>query len=330
MIYLPVQKKYLLKAALLLSILHFVSIDSLLAQTQQQDSISAKRMLNGQYIRQYLRNIDFSYVSPGGEIGAPTNYVMSAKFNAVFFLLGTEKLPVAFTLEPEVSIRVRKEVSAGVRTPSYRLAGIAHIRLGQHIDHYSYLDAGFTHHSNGQDGPALNPDGSLNTKTGNFTTNYILANYRTGNFRPGDAPGEGYSINHSVGIQLHRLFRFEKAIKSDYGFTRLVYEFSLRHYMNNGDLKHVAASKSKEVWRLNAGFSYSTNTIRGYHFFSVERRANTEASFHYSLPFMPNTFLMGAIGYYGEDPYNIYYRNRYGYARFGISASLASLSNIRY
>lgn len=306
-----------------------LSIGLSLARPQEPDSIPIKKMLNGQYIQQYLRNVNFSYVSPGGEIGAPTNYVMAAKFNAVFFLLGTDKLPVAFTLEPEVSIRVRKEVSAGVRTPSYRLAGITHIRLGTHIKHYSYLDVGFTHHSNGQDGNAINPDGSLNTKTGNFTTNYILANYRTGNFRDSGAPGEGYSFNHSVGIQLHRLFKFERAIKSDYGFTRLVYEFSLRHYLNKESIKHAIANQSKEGWRLNAGFSYSTNTIRGYHFFSVERRANTEASFHYSLPFMPNTFLMGAVGYYGEDPYNIYYRNHYGYMRFGISASLASLSDIR-
>jgi hypothetical protein len=34
---------------------------------------------------------------------------------------------------------------------------------------------------------------------------------------------------------------------------------------------------------------------------------------------MKNAFLMAAVGYYGEDPYNIYFRDQYAFLRFGIS-----------
>ncbi|RYE19650.1 MAG: T9SS type A sorting domain-containing protein [Sphingobacteriales bacterium] len=79
----------------------------------------------------------------------------------------------------------------------------------------------------------------------------------------------------------------------------------------------------KETWRLNMEGSYATNNIRNAGFFKLEKRMNAEISYHYSFPFMGNTYLMAAAGYYGEDPYNIYYRNHYGYMRLGISASLA-------
>ncbi|RZL01905.1 MAG: hypothetical protein EOO89_29965 [Pedobacter sp.] len=287
----------------------------------------SKQTSNLQYFDQYIRNVDFSYISPFGEIGAPDSYVVNASFRNSFMIIANKNWPVAMSITPEVVARVRKEVSAGVRTPSFKIAGNLHYRLSRSFTRYKYAEAGFTHHSNGQDGEALNPDGSLNTVTGNFTTNFITAAYRFGHFRQSRRiTGTIYSFNHKAGIELHRLFKFEKAIKSDYGFTRLVYQFSLRSYgaADDENSSNIPIRLStKEKWRLNADASYATNAIQGYGGLEYERRFNGEVSFHYSLPFMGNTYAMAALGYYGEDPYNIYYRNHYGYLRLGISASIS-------
>ena len=71
--------------------------------------------------------------------------------------------------------------------------------------------------------------------------------------------------------------------------------------------------------RINTEFSYAINEIQGYDFLAPKKRLNAEISIHYSFPFMNNVFLMAAAGYYGEDPYNIYFNDKYGYVRFGIS-----------
>ncbi|RYE07312.1 MAG: hypothetical protein EOP51_33910 [Sphingobacteriales bacterium] len=298
------------------------------AQLSPADSLKFKRKsANLLYQDNYIRNVDFSYVSPFGEIGAPDKYVLNTTVKTIYMVVVSEKFPVAFAVLPEITARVRQEESAGVRTPSYKLGGVFMFRLGLSEVNYRYAEAGFMHHSNGQDGPALNADGTLNTVTGNFSTNYITAAYRWGKYKPRSAWGS-YSFNHKVGIDLHRLFKFEKAIKSDYGFTRLNYQFSLRRYTNSALTKRRGPDAfydniTKEVWRWNADAGYATNAIKGYGAFALERRLNIESSFHYSFPFMGNSFLMGAIGYYGEDPYNIYYRNHYGYVRFGVSSGIS-------
>lgn len=78
----------------------------------------------------------------------------------------------------------------------------------------------------------------------------------------------------------------------------------------------------RENWRLNAVVSYAINKMDEYKLPALKKRLNAESSFHYSFPFMHHAFLMAAAGYYGEDPYNIYYRNKYGYLRFGVSSAL--------
>ncbi|RZK68603.1 MAG: hypothetical protein EOO85_23980 [Pedobacter sp.] len=78
-------------------------------------------------------------------------------------------------------------------------------------------------------------------------------------------------------------------------------------------------SLEKESMRINAEISYSVNEISNYKLLSAKRRLNAELSVNYGLPFMNNVFLMATAGYYGEDPYNIYFNDKYAFLRFGIS-----------
>lgn len=271
-----------------------------------KDSISFER--NARYVQLYKENAELSYTSPGGEIGAPAKYVINGKLTTTYMLIGTEKLPFALAVIPDFTVRVRNEKSAGVRTPSFRLGATFYYRLKGEDAHYAYTSLSITHHSNGQDGNALGPEGQINTINGNFSTNYLTLKYHFGNegrFRYGVYS----STNYSMGLEWHKWFDYERAIEQDYGFTRLIYDFSWRKYLED-----------REHWRLNAAVSYAVNKMEAYQLMILKKRLNAEASFHYALPFMNNVFLMAAIGYYGEDPYNIYYQDRYGYARFGLSS----------
>jgi len=289
----------------------FVFSSPVMVMAQENDSLlKVNERLNRSYIQLYKENSDFSYTSPGGEIGAPSRYVINGKLTTNYMLLAADKLPVAFSIIPDFTVRVRNERSAGVRTPSFRLGGMFYVRLNDSEQDYRYVTLGFTHHSNGQDAEALNPDGTINTRTGNFSTNYLTAAFHFGNtVKHSD---KYYTLNHSASLEWHKWFNYEKALEGDYGFTRLGYDFSLRKYR-----------AEKESWRLNSEVNYAVNAMTDYQLMALKKRLNAEISFHYAFSFMNNVFLMAAIGYYGEDPYNIYYRDKYSYLRLGVSSGFA-------
>ena len=258
----------------------------------------------------YKANRDLSYTSPKGEVGSPVKFVLIGKLTTSYFLFASEHSRFAFALVPEFTVKVIDERSAGVRTPSLKLGGIAYYRINSDLNRYKYVSLKFNHHSNGQDGEALNSDGTINVKTGNFSTNSLKTSYHFGKTRA-LSNGQSYQLNHDAGLEWNRWFNYEKALEDDYGFTRLNYGLSIRRYL---DLK--------EHWRLNIALNYAINKMQTYKLIEIKKRFNAETSFHYSFPFMHKAFLMAAAGYYGEDPYNIYYQNKYAYLRFGVSSSL--------
>jgi len=271
----------------------------------------------------YKANADLSYTSPKGELGSPQRYVIIGRLTTSYFLLSKPQIPVSFALVPDFTVKVNDERSAGVRTPSLKLGGIGYYRLKSTKTRYRYASLRFTHHSNGQDGEALNPDGSINTRNGNFSTNYLTASYHFGTEKAasGDRgvhsenmnvrPASWNRFNHQIGFEWHKWFSYEAALEDDYGFSRLIYNFSMQHHHGNN-----------ENWRLYAGMNYAVNQMSAYGLGAVRKRLNTELSFHYAFPFMNKAFIMASAGYYGEDPYNIYYRNKYSYLRLGVSTAL--------
>lgn len=318
-----------MKNALLLSFL-FLCVINVYSQEVVLDTLQKrKQQANLAYTSLYKENSAMSYTSPGGEMGAPSKFVINGKLTTNYMVFAPISLPIAFAVNPDFTVRVRKERSAGVRTPSFRLGGTFYVRLTQELKQYKYAQISFTHHSNGQDESALLSDGTINTKTGNFNTNDLTLAYNFGNFT-NSLNGRANSIHHKVGLEWHKWFNYEPVLIGDYGFTRLNYDFSFRIYQNysnkkGGWKKSIADDHTqtleKEKWRFNAQLSYAVNQYTNHDLFAPKRRLNVEASANYSLPFMQNVFIMASVGYYGEDPYNIYFKDRYAFIRFGLSTT---------
>ena len=303
-----------MKLFYLIVVFYFAGIETVIPQVGSsagKDSLVTLRYLcNKQYSDIYKENGDLSYISPRGELAGPVKYIINGRITRTYIILAVPELPVAFAMVPDFTVKVIDDKSSGVRTPNLKLGGTFYFRLSQSVKNYKYATLKFTHHSNGQDGEALNMDGTINTRTGNFSTNYLTVGYNFGN-RTKPLNSIYYTLNHYGGFEWHKWFNYEKALTHDYGFTKVLYEFSLRRYV-----------QQKENWRANIGLNYAVNAMTNYDAFAIKKRLNVEASFNYSFPFMNNVFLMAAAGYYGEDPYNIYYRNKYSYLRLGISTGL--------
>lgn len=303
-----------MKLLCLIIVFCFSGIETVFTQTvnsASRDSLITRRYLrNRQYSDIYKENADLSYISPRGELAGPVKYIINGRVTKTYMILAIPELPVAFAMVPDFTVKVIDEKSSGVRTPSLKLGGTLYFRLSKSVSNYKYAILKFTHHSNGQDGEALDSMGRINTHDGNFSTNYLTIGYNFGR-KTRAFNAVSYSLNHYAGFEWHKWFHYEKALKNDYGFTRLLYDFSLRRYV-----------KQKENWRADVGLNYAVNEMQNYGAFSIKKRLNVETSFNYSFPFMNNVFLMAAVGYYGEDPYNIYYQNKYSYFRLGISSGL--------
>ena len=290
-----------------------LSIHGLFAQ--QKDSSSVE------YINLYQENHAFSYTSPYSEIGAPSKYIISGKLTTQYMLVAKEHSKFAVSIIPDFTVRVRKEQSAGVRTPDFKLGAAAYYGITNKVKSYNYIQFDFTHHSNGQDGEATNTDGSINTYNGNFSTNFLKIGFHNG-FTPSQPKGKNYIAYHQyLELKWNKWFAYEKALENNYGFTRLNYGFSARKYGFFKTAKNI--NKEKEYLRLNADFSYAINQINNSPITQIKKRLNTEITANYSLNFMRNTFLMATAGYYGEDPYNIYFSDQYAFLRFGISTGFA-------
>ncbi len=309
------------------------------AQEQPLDSLKEKQFqANYQYSQLYKENSDMSYSSPRGELGAPSGYVINGKLTTTFMVYAPINLPIAFSLNPDYTVRVRTDRSAGVRTPSFRFGGTFYTRLTADVANYKYAQLTFTHHSNGQDGDAVLPDGNINTQTGNFNSNYLTVAYAFGNYTDQLTPGAQYtSLHHKIGFEWHKWFNNEPALLGDYGFSRLNYDFSYRIYQTynakksgfkkiNSTNKLTKNSIEKEKWRFNGQISYAVNKYTTQPIFKPKRRLNLEASANYSLPFMQNVFIMASFGYYGEDPYNIYFKDRYTFMKFGLSSTFSKFN----
>lgn len=287
------------------------------AQEREVDSLTKKQRANLGYPFLYKENSELSYTSPLGEIGAPSRYVVNGRLTTSYMVLTSKSLPISFSINPDFTVRVRNEKSAGVRTPSFKLGGSLYVRLSPSLTDYTYAELSFTHHSNGQDGEALRADGTINTLTGNFSTNYLTTAYRFGYYTPKLSNGDYFGFHHKIALQWHKWFAYEPVLAGDYGFTRLNYDFSFRVY------EHLKSGIEKEKWRINTAVSYAVNPLTHYEFFAPKKRLNAELSVNYSFPFMQNVFLMATFGYYGEDPYTIYFQDKYAFARFGISSTFA-------
>ncbi len=215
------------------------------------------------------------------------------------------------TISPEIVLRMQASYSFPVRTPGY-LPGVTFYHLltqqtkKQGRPAYMYLS--LVHHSNGQEGDLYLEDGSINYKTGNFSTNFfefgvffnnILAPFDdvTDYFRtsfeihPDIGRSEGLNRKYSF-VRWHNSIRLIKSPYQTYGGPKIQTTFHSTWLF--GSLNNAAVTDIKE--RLNVSITFSIKP-------KVLKDVGLFANF-----------------YTGKDYYNIYFDRRITTFRIGIHA----------
>ncbi len=291
---------------------------SLLVAQKQENNLMY--LPKNQYFKSiYSSNSDVSYFCPLGEMGAPYYYIFSSEMNPNFFITEPKKKPYALCLTPSILIRMRSNRNPGdrsfaVRTPSYRVKIRSFYALQPtKLNQYHYLEGEYVHHSNGQDGFVLQPNGQINTLTGSFSTNYAQLSYNSGKI-------EGLKHQFwTIGLEWHPWFVYhDVALLENYGFSRIHYDWMFKQSKTYSETENNKTTYGfTERWRLQWKNSYAMNKLKGSTLGDWRRRLNTEIIFNYLPKVESNAGFYLAAGYYGEDPYNIFFLDKYPFVRVG-------------
>jgi hypothetical protein len=273
---------------------------------------------NASFNQIYRENLPVSFY--GNEYGNPTHDLLTADIAPNVILLSSVHCRFFFVVTPRIQLRLLSEYHSPVRSPSYMPGGSLYTRVNNDDTHPKFLALSYSHHSNGQEGPTLNPDGSFNVDDGKFTTNFYTLNYYFGKRRISDTSVKIQSA--FIGMEIHSgLFNtgFSRQLTGKYGFVRTngswFYDFMCdRHNTSDHYLNHQ---------RLRFDFTYIWDRLYDYSNTDLRKRLNVSVKYYYQFGFMENVALTIGGGYRGQDPYNIYFQSNYPYVAIGLASGVA-------
>lgn len=285
---------------------------------------------NRNFAAETMKYSSLSYVTgPFMDLGSPKGYyILSADVSPQFVVGGDWiRIPIHFT--PRYKVRIFHEnleegdVSLPVRTPSFMPGVSVYFKFKDLIykdAKINYFSISLFHHSNGQDGEEFLPDGRVNLYNGNFSTNFIEPAYHFRN-RKIFNDLEHDDFYGKISIEKH-FITAEKLVSSygDYrlniglGFLRVRRKTGL--LLNNDRIVKKDYSREKDRLIFNSTFILG-NRNRGLG--KIGKRINFDFNYNKKIPGSPNTAIFIGLGYYGSDPYNIYYEQNYFFVKAGLS-----------
>ncbi|MDN3550901.1 hypothetical protein [Mucilaginibacter aquaedulcis] len=304
------------KATILNLSYHFVS-DSL------ADSVLLKkRLINNAFDDIFVQNLRAS--EGGNDYFNKVKTLLTADLQPNFILFSTPKSRFFAVFTPRVKIRLLDSRGAPVKSPSFMPGLTVFYHLNDDTYKPKFLSFGYSHHSNGVRGPSLNPDGSFNRDSGKFTTNFYTLTYYTGK----RVDKKDLIINRydNVALEVHAgLFGLgaSEGLKDHYGFIRVngsrMYNFAKAY-----EDPLVKGKKTYKNWQqVRFDFTYIADKYDNYSAADIKKRLNVSLRYYYQFPFMPSAALMFGGGYRGQDDYNQFFEDSYGYITIGLASSLA-------
>ena len=159
-----------------------------------------------------------SYITFSQGIGNVEPLIFEALVAPYFLLRTSRDAKWGATISSAILMRMYAEESFPVRTPSYMPEISFYHQINRKKDkNVKYLFLTLAHHSNGQDGNFYNEDGTVNTFSGNFATNYLEAGtFLNKNVIPFSNTSEYFKTSLEYHLDLQR----SEELEERYGFLR--------------------------------------------------------------------------------------------------------------
>ncbi len=255
-----------------------------------------------------------SYITFPADIGNIEPLWFEADIVPNFMIRESKNSRLMGMITPQIIIRMYREESQPVRTPSYMPQISIFYRFKQ--DRFKRINTVFFkygHHSNGQDGGFYMPDSStINLKTGNFATNYLSFGIINNKF---NTKFNAFLFFNST-IEVHPPGWSNPELEGKYSMVRWyfgssAFKIPLGKSKNNGKKAKISI-KTEFMWmfgNINDWSQLNSN------------RLNFNFTFYYHPRFLEDIgFFMNF--YTGMDYYNIYFNHKITVLRFGIMTDI--------
>ena len=222
----------------------------------------------------------------------------------------------AIELNPKMVIRMQRETSFPIRTPSYMPRITYYQNLENPISGNKRVIpfVSVVHHSNGQNGDFYHDDGSINTSSGNFSTNY----FEIGAFMTRlNNSGDGHRNFYKSYLEYH--FANDPHLKGKYGFFRMNFEYQMIHQLSAyAQKKGKEREKSrKHRIRQSVHTSWAFGKVGDAGAADIKKRLNMKYTFSYH-PRIAEDMSVFLQFYHGQDYYNIYFNRTINVLRIGL------------
>lgn len=302
--------KFLRKCALIL-FAAWAGLDYSVAQTGSTET------LENSFFRTIRANQTDSYITFSQGLGNVEPLIFEALVVPYFLLRTSRDTKWGATISPAILMRMYAEESFPVRTPSYMPEISFYHQLSKSGSEYvKYLFLNLTHHSNGQDGDFFNEDGSFNTLSGDFSTNYLeLGLFLNQRVVPFSNTNEYFRTSLEYHIDVKRADELE----GRYSFVRWHNNFRIFRFPGyEGDSKKLVFDKNPAMHtRLETTWLFGD--IDDASFFDLKERFIFSLTMAYRPKFLSDVSLFASF-YSGEDYYNMHFFRRITVFRIGLQA----------
>lgn len=298
------------------TVLHICSLQA------DTGKIRERRLNNKKFSEIFIQNLRPS--SAGQEFFDPQRTLLVADLAPAFIFFNNPKIPFFFVATARVNLRLLADHGAPVKSPSYLPDGTLYFRTNRDYYKPNFMSLSYTHHSNGVRGPTLNPDGSFNTDSGKFTTNFYTITYHYGK----RTDKENIVINRydAIGLEFHSGLLgsgYAMGLKGRYGFVRINGEwlYNIAHAIPDPIVNSKKFFENWQRWQFD--FAYIADKYGNYSYIDIKKRLNISLKYYRQFPFMQNVSVLVGAGYRGQDDCNIFFQNSYAYVTIGFAAGLS-------
>ncbi len=257
-------------------------------------------------------NMGDSYISFPTDIGNIEPLWFEANLIPSFNIRVNKDSRLMGVLSPQIILRMYREESYPVRTPSY----IPQITVFYKLISKNYAKSlsifgKIGHHSNGQDGDFYLKDGEVNLKTGDFSTNFFELGVIKTNYNKRFNAVQFFGTS----FVLHPPALSNTSLQGKYAFYRWKAMFSIFKLPVSDTQARKKASIS-----LKGQLGWSFGEINDWKPYSLNR-AILSFTFYYHPKFLEDIGFFAQV-YQGMDYYNIYFIHQISVIRFGIMTEI--------
>ncbi len=300
-----------IKTYLLVGFVWCLGMENLNAQTEDlQDAENS-------FFSTIRANQTDSYITFSQGIGNVEPLIFEALVAPYFLLRTSRDAKWGATISSAILMRMYAEESFPVRTPSYMPEISFYHQLNKSgDDKVKYLFLNLTHHSNGQDGDFFNEDGSINTVSGNFSTNYLeLGLFLNQNVVPFSNTNEYFKTSIEYHLNVNRVDELE----GKYSFVRWHNNFRIFRFPEYSNATEKLMFDKNPAVQTRLETTWLFGDINDASFFDLKERFNFSLTIAYRPKFLSDVSLF-ANYYSGEDYYNMHFYRRITVFRVGLQA----------